>query len=161
MDEQFLRDQIDWVQARIEEMDTLVINTNPADKGSKELLDCYNKLVDRYGELTDELKHLNDVDIEEARLELEQDKINLDEERLRLDREKFAYEVEHGKDRELIGDIFEAIELTSKIAVPVLSLTAVVYVANLAYMNDSKLELCNGRVIGGVKDLLKIMTMRV
>ena len=51
--------------------------------------------------------------------------------------------------------------MTGRLLVPIAGLAGVVYVANLAYMNDSKLELCNGRVFGGVKDLLKVITLKV
>lgn len=167
-----LRNHIDFIQARIEETERLVINANPSDKGYKELVDSYNKYIDRYNELMTQLEHFDDVDIDKAKLdfeierfkteeEIERDKIDLDRERLRLDREKFAYDVEHQKSRELLSDILEVAEVTGKILVPIAGLTGVIYVANLAYMNDSKLELCNGRVIGGVKDLLKIITLKV
>lgn len=170
--EEFLTNQIDYVQARIEEIDRDIINTSPDAKGSKELIDSYNKWVDRYGELTDRLEHIDDIDIDQAKLaleekrmeieeEIERDKINLETEKLRFDREKFAYEIEHQKDRELIDDIFEAFGIAGKFAVPIASVTAVIYVANLAYMNDSKMELCNGRIIGGVKDLIKIMALKL
>ena len=97
----------------------------------------------------------------ESEQELEQDKINLEAEKLRLDREKFAYEIEHQKSRELVDDIFEAFSVAGQMLIPIASLTGIIYVANLSYMNDSKLELCNGRVFGGVKDLLKVISMKV
>ncbi len=167
-----LNNQIDWVQARIEETERLVINGNPSEKGYKELVDSYNKYIDRYNEFSTQLEHFDDVDIEQAKLdfekekfkseqEIEHDKINLKAEEIRLDREKFAYDVEHQKSKELLSDILEVVEVTGKLLVPIAGITSVVYVANLAYINDSKLELCNGRIMGGVKDILKIIAMKV
>ncbi len=172
MNKETLNDHIDFVQARIEEIEKQVINYDPDKKGYKELVDGYNKWIDRYHELLIERDQLEKDDIEMAKLELERermkideeierDKINLEEDKHRLDREKFAYEVEHQKGRELISDILEVAEITGKILVPIAGLTGVIYVANLAYMNDSKLELCNGRVMGCAKDVLKVLMMRV
>lgn len=168
----FLKNQLDYVQARIEEIDEKVINGNQGDKGYKEVIDSYNKWVDQYNVLLEKIDHVNDIDIDIAKLELdkerlqieqeiEQEKNNLKAEEIRLEREKFAYDVEHQKKQDTVNEIFEVLEITGKLLVPIAGLTGVIYVANLAYMNDSKLELCNGRIMGGVKDLLKIMAMKV
>lgn len=150
MDEQFLNEQIHYVQERIRATEEEIANGDPSDKGYKELIECHNKLIDRYIDLLDKPKLESEAELTYAKLDIEQDQID-------LEREKFEY----GKKRDVIGDIFEGIELTGKIVVPVASLIGVIYVANLAYMNDSKLELCNGRVIGGVKDLFKVLTLKV
>lgn len=171
MDIEVLKDQIDFVQARIEEIERQVINYEPDKRGFKELVLVYNSLIDRYNELVTKLEHFDDEDIEKAKFEfekerfqieeeIERDKIEIDREKVRLDREKFAYDVEHQKSRELVSDILEVVEITGKLLVPIASLTGIVYVANLSYMNDSKLELCNGRVFGGVKDMLRILTLK-
>lgn len=164
MEDQFLMEQIDYVKARIEAIDEALINSSPSDKGYKELIESYNKWVDRYNELLDEPKHRSDVDLNFAKLEIESDRLQseseIEMEKIALDREKFEYEKEHQKKRELIDDIFEGIGAAGKILVPVASLVGVVYVANLAYMNDSKLELCNGRVFGTAKDLFKVLTLK-
>lgn len=156
-----LKNQIDYFQARIEELDKKIINGAPSEKGYKEMADAYNKFVDQYISLLDRLEHFDDADLEYEKLQIEQDKINVESERIRLDREKFAHEIEVQKKQEVVDIVFRAGDLGAKLLVPALGSAAVIYVANLAYMNDSKLELCNGRIIGGVKDLLKIMTMRV
>lgn len=172
MTEDYLKEQIDYVQARIEEMDKLIINANPTEKGYKELVDSYNKWIDRYKELMDELKHFGEEDIEKAKLdfekekmraldEIENDKIDLERERLRLDREKFAHDIEHQKGEELKEVIFMSAELMAKVAVPLVTVSAMVGVAKLSYAKDLDLELCNGRVMGTVKDLLKLATMKV
>ena len=168
MDMDFLKDQIDNALARAEEIDKKIINLEPDQKGYKELVDSYNKWIDTYKTMMDKFLHYDDPDVEVLKLELEreklkiqqeieQDKLNLDTEKVHLDREKFAYDVEQNKKRELIDIIFKSVDVGAKVLVPTLSLTGIIYVANLAYMNDADLKLCNGRIIGGVKDILKIM----
>ena len=208
MDIEYLQNQLDWIQARMEEMDKLIINYDPEKKGYEEALKNLNKLTDRYDELLDRIEHFDDPDIEAEKLkleadkltvnetieqnklkleedklkvneeieknklkleedklkvneEIEQNKINLDSEKVRLDREKFAFDVEQAKKHDVIDIIFRTGELGAKIAIPILGFMGVRYVANLSYMNDEEMKLCNGRIAGGVKDMIKIMTMKV
>ena len=186
MDIEILKNQLDWVQARMEDMDQVVINYDVKDKGYEEALKNLNKLTDRYDELLDRIEHFDDVNVDaekvkleaeklkleadkltleksriESNQELEQDKINLETEKLRLEREKFASDVEQAKKKETIDIIFKTSDVIVKLAVPILGFAGVRYVANLSYMNDEQMKLCNGRIAGGVKDMLKIMTMKV
>lgn len=172
MDKDKLLDQLDWVQARIEEIEGQVLNYDPDKKGYKELVDGYNKLVDRYNEILQTIENLDKPDVEMEKIdlerermriteEIEQDKINLDREKLRLEREKFAHDIEVQTKKDVEELIFRSLETGVKVLVPIASLTGIVYVANLAYMNDADFKLCNGRVIGGVKDILKVLTMKV
>lgn len=172
MDKEKLLDQLDYVQARIEELDELIINARQSDKGYKEVIDVYNKWTDRYNELLTTLEHFDDVDIEQEKLEfekekfkttteIEQDKINVESERIRLDREKFTHDIEIQKRNEIKDIIFEAAELGIKISVPLIAAAATISVAKLSYMNEEEFRLCNGRVYGGVKDLLKLVTLKV
>lgn len=172
MDIEYLKNQLDWIQARMEEMDKLIINLDPDKKGYEEALKSLNKLTDRYDELLDRIEHFGDPDIEAEKLkleadklkvneEIEQNKINLDSEKVRLDREKFAFDVEQAKKNDVIDIIFRTGELSAKIMIPIIGFMGVRYVANLSYMNDEEMKLCNGRIAGGVKDMLKIMTMKL
>lgn len=172
MNREILLDQIDFVQARIEEIDSKVINWKPEDKGYKELLDSYNKWIDRYDVLLDRLEHIDDLDVERERNNLdrdkltiqetiEQDKIELEKEQLRLDREKFAYDIENQKKKEVVEIIFRSADLGVKVLIPTLAIAGTWAVAKLSYMNDAELKLCNGRVAGNVKELLKIATMKI
>lgn len=174
-----LLDNIDYVQARIEELDDIIIQARQTDKGYKEVIDVYNKWTDQYRELMTKLEHFDDADIEKEKLELEkmrlnlerdkqtimqqieQDKINVETEKLRLDREKFACEIEVRKRDEIKDIIFEAAEIGIKLAVPLIAVVGTIGVAKLSYMNEEEFKLCNGRVYGEVKDLLKIVTMKV
>ena len=45
MEREQLLDQIDFAQARIEEIEKVVINANPTEKGFKELVESYNKWI--------------------------------------------------------------------------------------------------------------------
>lgn len=172
MDKQFLLDQLDYVQARIEEIDEQVINNNPTEKGYKELIDSYNKWVDRYDALLEKIEHFDDEDLEKRKLDIESDKntvlydvesrkIELDRERLLFEKEKFQHEIQTQKIEKTTDIIFRSGDLLVRGMVPLIGLAGVIYVANLAYMNDEQLKLCNGRIAGGVKDALKIMTMKV
>lgn len=172
MDKSVLMNQLDWIQARMEDMDKLIINYDPEKKGYEEALKNLNHLTDRYNELLDEIEHFDDPDIESEKLkieaekikinqEIEQDKINLESERIRLDRDKFAFDVEQAKKKEVIDIIFRTGELSAKIIVPILGFMSVRYVANLSYMNDEEMKLCNGRIAGTVKDVMKILMMKV
>lgn len=179
MDLETLKNQIDYVQARIEEIDKQIINTNPSDKGYKELIDSYNKWIDRYNDLIEKLAHFgedseekikNDLERDKINLErskivtnneLEVDKINLESEKIRLEREKFAHEVECQNLNQKLDIIFRTADVGTKILVPTMGLIGVVYVAKLAYMNDAELKLCNGRIFGGVKDILRILTTKL
>lgn len=183
MDKAILLDQLDWVQARIEEVERQVINYDPDGKGYKELVEGYNKLVDRYDKLLDSVEHFDDENLEDKQLriqkeiednkialereklqtqeEIEQDKINLETEKLRLDREKFAYDTQNAPRKEIEDVIFKTVDIATRLAVPVIGFMGIRYVANLSYMNDAELKLCNGRIAGGVKDMLKVLTMKV
>lgn len=190
MDKEYLMDQIDYVQARQEELDKLILNAQADGKGYKEAIESYNKWVDRYIVLTDALLHLDDIDIEQEKLnfekeqlkvhkeiefakinadkdkqnllqEIEQDKINNETERIRLDREKFANDVKVQKRGEIEQAIFETAGLAVKIGVPVAVILAVVGVSKLSYVKEAELELCNGRVYGGIKDLLALARLAV
>lgn len=147
MEREILLDQIDFVQARIEEIDKKVINWKPEDKGYKELVDSYNKWIDRYNDLLDKLEHINDIDI--------------DVEKLKLEREKFIHDIEEQKRKEPIELIFRSADLGVKILAPILAITGTVAVAKLAYLNDTDLKLCNGRIFGQTRDLIKLATMKV
>ena len=201
MDKEYLKDQIDYAQARIEELDKLLLNTESSTKGYKESIDAYNKWVDRHGELMSLLIHFDDIDIDKAKLdlekeklkvqqqiesdkqssmkeieqnkldlererqaimqELEQDKINVETERLRLERERFAHDVQVQKRAEIEQAIYEVLELSVKIGVPVAVILAIVGVSKLAYVKEAQLELCNGRVYGGIKDLLSLARLAI
>lgn len=168
MDVEILKDQIDFAQARIEEIEKQVINTEPDAKGYKELVEGYNKWIDRYNDLLNQLEHFNDVDIdrenlelEKEKLQIEQDKINLEAERIRLDREKFAHDVEATKKHEAVDVIFRSAELGVKVAVPLIALAGTIAIAKLAYVNDTDMKLCDGRVFAGAKDLIRLATMKI
>ena len=165
MDKEILLDQLDWVQARIEEVERQVLNYPSDGKGYKELVEGYNKLVDRYDKLLDDVEHFDDESIEEKQLrvqtEIENNKINLETEKLRLDREKFAYDTQNAPRKEIEDVIFRTVDIATRLAVPVIGFMGIRYVANLSYMNDAELKLCNGRIAGGVKDMLKVLTMKV
>lgn len=208
MDKEYLKDQIDYAQARIEELDKLLLNTESSTKGYKESIDAYNKWVDRHGELISLLEHFDDIDVDREKIalekeqlefekeklrvqqeieankqsalkeieqnklelekdrqaimqELEQDKINVENERLRLDREIFANDVKVQKREEIENGIFEVLELSVKIGVPVAVILAIVGVSKLAYVKEQNLELCNGRVYGGIKDLLSLARLAI
>ena len=190
MDKEYLMNQIDYVQARAEELDKLILDASANNKGYKEAIDSYNKWVDRYSVLTDALLHFDDVNIEQAKLdfekeklkveqqietnklnaekekqtlmqEIEQDKINVETEKIRLEREKFANDVKVQLRSEIEQDIFETAELAVKIGVPVAVILAVVGVAKLSYTKEAELELCNGRVFGGIKDLLSLARLAI
>lgn len=210
MDEEKLLDQLDFAQARIEEIEKKVINWEPEKRGFKELVDSYNKWIDRYNELLETIQHIDDVDVEREKLELErvrienekakielekektnsmievekkkievdqariafekekfesmqeieQDKVNLDTERLRLEREKFGHDVVAETRGEIIEVIFRSADIGVKLLVPTLAIAGTWAVAKLSYMNDADLKLCNGRVAGNVKELLRIATMK-
>lgn len=171
MDKAVLLDQIDFVQARIEDVDKKVINCEADEKRYQFLLEAYNKWVDRYNELMDKLEEIDDenkVDIEMEKIqveklkiasqkEIEQSKINLDAEKLNLDREKFYHEVRMEKRKEPIDIIFRSADLGVKVLVPVLGITATMAVAGLAYVNDAELKLCNGRIFAQAREVLKVV----
>ena len=175
MDIAELKNQIDYVQARIDEIDKKIINSEPDQKGYKELVDSYNKWIDRYDEMIDRLEHFDDVDIERKKLELEerrvnlehdklkiseqieQDKVNVEVEKVRLEREKFAFETTDTKNKELMDLILRSADLGVKILVPLIGLKGTLTIARLAYTSDLDLKLCNGRIWG----LLKLGSMKV
>lgn len=174
MDESVLLDQLDFTQARIEEIEKQVINYNPDQKGYKELVDSYNKWIDRYNTLMDKVEHFDDVDIEERKLafemekfkvqqELEQDKLNLETVKAQLEREKFAYSVESDKigPKDIVDTSLKVGELGVKVAVPVIGLIGTVALAKIAYTNDLDLKLCNGRIWPSAKEMLKIATGKI
>lgn len=172
MDKAVLLDQIDFTQARIEEIEKQVLNYDPDKKAYSELMTSYNKWIDRYNTLMDKLEHFDDISVEAVKLnlerdkmtiqeQLEQDKLNLESEKLRFEREKFAKEIEDQKRKAPVDIIFKSAELGVKVLVPVCGLVGTIGLAKLAYMNDLNLQLCNGTVRSCAKDLLKIATTKV
>lgn len=168
MDREMLDEQIAFVQKRIEEIDKGLAARSADEKGYKELVDSYNKWVDRYSELLEEPERWSEMDFDFAKLdfereqlEFEREKSQIERDRLEFEKEKFERESARQEQQDILNAIFECIGTAGKILVPVIGLAGVIYVANLSYMNDSKLELCNGRIMGTTKDLFKILTMKV
>ena len=189
MDNTILLDQIDFAQARIEEIEKQVINTNPEQKGYKELVDSYNKWIDRYDNLMEKLE-TGDVDIEYEKLKLEQAKLDFEKEKFRsqhelecakrdiqeeletdklnLERDKFSAEqmirLKESRRAAVRGPVdvsLKLLETGAKVAVPLIGLAGTMAVASLAYTNDSELKLCNGRIFASAKELLKISTTKL
>ncbi len=175
MTKEVLSDHIDYVQARAEEMDKLLIKGNPAEKGYKETIDAYNKWVDRYEEMITRLEHFEDVSIDEAKLEfekeklkvtsdlerdkqtasyeIERDRVDNETERLRLDREKFAYDVQHQKAQDIVDIIFKTADVGTKVAVPLIGGYFALKLAVLAYTKNGDLELRDGTIWALIKQL--------
>lgn len=167
MEKEMLEQQITFVQNRIEQIDRALANCSADEKGYKELVDSYNKWVDRYSELLEEPDRWREVDFDFAKLEFEHEQLEFEKEksqierdRLEFEKEKFEKESARQNEQDILNAILGGIGTAGKILVPVIGLAGVIYVANLSYMNDSKLELCNGRVMGTVKDLFKIITLK-
>lgn len=178
MDRTVLLNQIDFVQARIEEMDKLVINGNPAEKGFKEIMDNYNKWTDRYNELMVQLEKLDKEDLEKERLNLERDKFEfqkasevdkneieklkvsiqeeLEQDKLNLERDRFAYEVKKSRLDKALDVGLKVGELGVRVAVPIIGVCGTIAVAKLSYINDAELKLCNGRIFAGAKEIIKL-----
>lgn len=176
MNEEFLKNQIDYVQARIEEMDDKVINTDPSEKEFKGLIDNYNKWTDQYMILLDRLEHINDENLEREKLDLEKIKVEnqfklemeklnrteeLEQDKLNLDRDKFAYEVKKNRWEKPVDIILKVGDIGARVAVPLIGMSVTTALATLAYMNDSELKLCNGRIQKQAETVLRIMTSKV
>lgn len=97
MDREILVDQIDFAQARIEEIERLVLNVNPDQKGYKELADSYNKWIDRLDNLTDKLEHIDDIDIEAEKIQLEQRRLDIEERKIETQKTLEARKIDNEK----------------------------------------------------------------
>ena len=150
MDKQTILDQITFVESRIKELEKEILQGASDEKGRKELIEGYNKWVDRFNELIDKLNNLGQPDLETETLRLEQ-------ERLEFEKQKFEKEQKDLHRQEVEKMIFDGLELTVKIAVPVLTIGGALALAKLAYAKDSDLELCNGRIWG----LLRFVTPKL
>lgn len=152
--EELLLKQMEYVKEQIASIEKKIGSYPEDGKGFKELVDGYNKWVDRYNALVDEYGKLNSVDLEEEQLELEKDKLD-------FEKEKFDYENMHKEKTERVDRVFRGAEIAAKILVPCLAITGSVAIAKLSYMNDAELKLCNGRIFGGLKEVIKLATMKL
>lgn len=132
MDKDTLMEQIEFARARIEELERKIECSDPEEKGYTGLIEGYIKWTDRYNTLVDKFNSIEDVE--------EKDKLSK---------------------KELIDVILRSAELGAKIIVPVIMLVGTVAVAKLAYANDADLKLCNGRIFGSVREVLKLATMKL
>lgn len=167
MDIENLRNQLDYAQARIEELDKIIINAEQTTKGYKEVIDVYNKWTDTYNDILSKIEHFNDVSLDEQKLELEkeklniekskieieQDKINNETERIRLEREKFANEIEMQKRNEIEDIIFKTLDIGTKVSVPVIGGYFAMKLAVLAYTKNGELELRDGTIWALIRQL--------
>ena len=164
MDKQFLSDQLDYVQARIEEIDEKVINNNPSDKGYKELIDSYNKWVDRYNELLIKIETIDDEDLDKRKLDIESDKntilyeieqrkIDLKREKFLFDREKFQNEVQTQKFDRTADIVFKTLDIGTKVSVPIIGGYFAMKLAILAYTKNGELELRDGTIWSLIKQI--------
>ncbi len=179
MEREQLLDQIDFAQARIEEIEHVVINANPTEKGFKELIESYNKCIDRYDELITREEHFDDetlesrkLDIEEMKVKVETEKLEIEKkriaalsytesEKLEFERQKFDKEVGAAKWKDPVDIALRVGELGIKVAVPIIGIVGTMAVAKLAYINDAELKLCNGRIFASAKELIKLTTTKV
>lgn len=100
MDKEQLMDQLDYAQARIEELDDILINAKQTDKGYKEVIDVYNKWTDTYNDISTKIEHFDDPALDERKLEIEENRLQLTLEienlkaELERDRQKLTLEIE-------------------------------------------------------------------
>ena len=134
MDKDTLMNQIEFAWARIEELEGTLEHADPEGKGYNGLIDAYVKWVDRYNNLVEKLNRMEDVE------EDKEDKLSK---------------------KEIIDVILRSAELGAKVLIPVVGLVGTVAIAKLAYANDADLKLCNGRIFGSVREVLKLATMRL
>ena len=107
--------------------------TPPNEKGYEDLIQAYLKWTDIYDDILDQISDLDKADAKEA----------------------------EAKKEKRIDLIFRSLDLVCKIAVPILCISASVGVAKLSYVQDSQMQLCNGRVMGSAKDLMNLAKMKV
>lgn len=178
MDKEKLNDQLDYAQARIEELDKIIINAEQTTKGYKEVIEVYNKWTDTYNDILSKIEHVDDpnldelkyelekekLDVEKAKVnlerdkqtimqEIEQDKINNEAERIRLDREKFAHEVGVQTRNEIEDIIFKTLDIGTKVSVPIIGGYFAMKLAILAYTKNGELELRDGTIWALIKQL--------
>ena len=172
MDKQLLMDQLDFATERIEELEGVIKSTDPSAKGYKELADSYNKWQDRYDDIYCKLNELDKVDVEAENLKLEQERLQFDIDKLNCESElerkklqfeikKFNYETEAKKKDDLVNIIFRGAEVVVKLIVPLAGVAATVGLGKLAYVQDSNMGLCDGRVWGQTKDVIKFASMKL
>lgn len=150
MEREQLLDQIDFAQARIEEIERVLINANPTEKGFKELVESYNKWIDRYDELITREEHFDDEALESRKLDIEEMKVKVETEKLEIEKKRIPVDI-----------ALRVGELGIKVAVPIIGIVGTMAVAKLAYINDAELNLCNGRIFASAKELIKLTTTKV
>lgn len=131
MDKQTILKELEFVQVRVTEIEEDMLQTGPDEKGYVGKVEAYNKWIDRYNALIDKLDQLDHEEVEKKQL----------------------------KKKETVDIIFKAADLGLKILVPIFVALVSLGIAKLSYANDQNLELCNGRIFGSVKDVLKLIKL--
>lgn len=133
MKAEVLQNKVFYVEDKLAELEALIDSADPTEKEYGELIDTYNKWASTYMRITEELASLEDFEAKEAKEEREK-RIDL---------------------------ILRCAELGCKVFVPTLCIMASVGIAKLSYVQDQKLALRNGNVMGNSKDLMQMARMKM
>lgn len=137
MEQEYLQKRIEFAEGQIEFLSDLIANSDPANKNYLQIVQCYDDWVSY-------------KDREEKKLE------NLDSE---LDDKEEEKEYIRKKDKTDLT--LRYLELGCKVAVPILTVLTTVAIAKLSYASDADLKLCNGRIMGLSKDLIRTIGAKI
>ena len=136
MEQENLQKRIEFAEGQIKLFGELIADTDPADEMYMSFVKGYDSWVD-YKE-----KAEKKLDALESDLDKEEEK-----------------EYQRKKDK---ADLtLKWVELGCKVAVPILTVLTTVAIAKLSYASDADLKLCNGRIMGLSKDLIRTIGARV
>lgn len=136
MEREYLQKRIEFAEGQIEFLSDLIANSDPANKNYLQIVQCYDDWVSY-------------KDREEKKLE------NLDSE---LDDKE---EKEYRRKKDKTDLTLRYLELGCKVAVPILTVLTTVAIAKLSYASDADLKLCNGRIMGLSKDLIRTIGAKI
>lgn len=137
MEREHLQQRIDFAEEQIKLFSELIANTDPADKEYMQLVQCYDGWVSYKDRAEKKLDGL-DSELEDK-----------EEER------------EYRRKKDKADLTLRYVELGCKIAIPILTVMTTVALAKLSYANDADLKLCNGRIMGLSKDLIRTIGAKV
>lgn len=136
MEREYLQKRIEFAEGQIEFLSDLIANSDPANKNYLQIVQCYDDWVSY-------------KDREEKKLE------TLDSE---LDDKE---EKEYRRKKDKTDLTLRYLELGCKVAVPILTVLTTVAIAKLSYASDADLKLCNGRIMGLSKDLIRTIGAKI
>jgi len=133
MTKEILERRLEYAENRIVELEERVNELMPEDDGYSEVVKAYIFWSNEYTKLIEQIDDLEIAD----------------------EKEKQA------KKEKALDLWLRVAELGCKVAIPVMGIAASLALGKLAYVQDTNMVLCNGRIFPMAKDVVKMATVKI